>query len=63
MHNARLTTFNNLCDFCRPPPDSDEDSLNTRRLQMNLSIYGRHLSALVLLVGQHVRYHIEEKTG
>ncbi|VDN06174.1 unnamed protein product [Thelazia callipaeda] len=62
MHNARVMTTANLTDICRPPLIFEDDVLSTKRLQMNLSLYGRGLSSLVLLVKSDPMFHINEKT-
>lgn len=63
MHNARLLTSQSLTDLCRPPVLFEDDASATRRLQMNLTLYGRNLSGLVLLVGRDPMFHINERTG
>ncbi|MCP9262803.1 Protein C12orf4-like protein [Dirofilaria immitis] len=63
MHNARLLTSSSLADLCRPPLFSeDSDTSATRRLQMNLTLYGRNLSSLILLVERDPMFHINERT-
>uniref|UniRef100_A0A915PVJ0 Uncharacterized protein n=1 Tax=Setaria digitata TaxID=48799 RepID=A0A915PVJ0_9BILA len=62
MHNARLMTSQSLTDLCRPPPFFEDDVSATRRLQMNLTLYGRSLSGLILLVEKDPMYHINERT-
>ncbi|VDM17937.1 unnamed protein product [Wuchereria bancrofti] len=65
MHNARLLTSPSLTDLCRPPPvisESEDDASGTRRLQMNLTLYGRNLSGLVLLVERDPMFHVNERT-
>lgn len=63
MHNARLLTCSSLTDVCSPPLLFDDDALATRRLQMNLTLYGRGLNGLVLLVGRDPMFHVSERTG
>ncbi|VDP13353.1 unnamed protein product, partial [Onchocerca flexuosa] len=62
MHNARLLTSPSLTDLCRPPLFFDDDASATRRLQMNLTLYGRNLSSLILLVEQDPMFHFNERT-
>uniref|UniRef100_A0A0R3RXJ1 Macro domain-containing protein n=1 Tax=Elaeophora elaphi TaxID=1147741 RepID=A0A0R3RXJ1_9BILA len=62
MHNARLLTSPSLTDLCRPTVLFDDDAFATRRLQMNLTLYGRNLSGLVLLVERDPMFHINERT-
>lgn len=63
MHNARLLTSPSLTDLCRPPVFFEDDASTTRRLQMNLTLYGRNLSGLILLVERDPMFHINERTG
>ncbi|VIO97674.1 Uncharacterized protein BM_BM2950 [Brugia malayi] len=62
MHNVRLLTSPSLTDLCRPPVISEDDASATGRLQMNLTLYGRNLSGLVLLVEKDPMFHINERT-
>ncbi|KAL3984989.1 hypothetical protein ACH3XW_36770 [Acanthocheilonema viteae] len=62
MHNARLLTSPSLTDLCRPPIFFEDDAFATRRLQMNLTLYGRNLSGLVLLVERDSIFHINKRT-
>uniref|UniRef100_A0A8R1TVY5 Uncharacterized protein n=1 Tax=Onchocerca volvulus TaxID=6282 RepID=A0A8R1TVY5_ONCVO len=62
MHNARLLTSPSLTDLCRPPLFFDDDASATRRLQMNLTLYGRNLSSLILLVERDPMFHFNERT-
>ncbi|KHN80170.1 Uncharacterized protein C12orf4 -like protein [Toxocara canis] len=62
MHNARLMTCRRLSDLCRPSDVLDAGALDTRRLHMNLSLYRRGLSGLVLLVNRDPFFHIHNKT-
>lgn len=63
MHNARLLISPSLTNLCQPPVLFEDDASATRRLQMNLTLYGRNLSGLVLLVERDPMFHINERTG
>lgn len=64
MHNARLLTSSTLTDLCRPHVVFEDDNASaTRRLQMNLTLYGRNLSGLILLVERDPMFHINDRTG
>lgn len=63
MHNARLLTSRRLCDLCRPVQLEDVNTLDTRRLHMNLSLYRRALNGLLLLVDRNPLHHIHNRTG
>ncbi|CAG9537873.1 unnamed protein product, partial [Cercopithifilaria johnstoni] len=62
MHNARLLTSPDLTNLCRSPVLFEDDASATQRLQMNLTLYGRNLSGLVLLVERDPMFHISERT-
>ncbi|KAK6023363.1 Tubulin-tyrosine ligase family protein [Ostertagia ostertagi] len=53
MHNVRLLTANSMVELCTPVKDIDVSSL----LQMSISLYGRQLSGLVMLVPRDPLWH------
>ncbi|VDM67474.1 unnamed protein product, partial [Strongylus vulgaris] len=53
MHNVRLLTAKSMVDLCTPLKGTDVGSL----LQMSISLYGRQLSALIMLVSRDPLYH------
>lgn len=63
MHNARIVQFDRLIDVCHSHTKGDTDNVyNSRRLQSLMSLYGRDLSATVLLVGRDPLYHLHSNT-
>jgi hypothetical protein len=59
MHNARILSCASLADLCL----SQQDELHgSNRLHLLMSLYGRELSALVLIVGRDPRWHIHNRT-
>lgn len=63
MHNARIVQFDKLINACHSSArDFQEDVYNSRRLQSLMSLYGRDLSATVLLVGRDPLYHMHSNT-
>ncbi|RCN49128.1 hypothetical protein ANCCAN_04699 [Ancylostoma caninum] len=53
MHNVRLLTAKSMVDLCTPVRGADVGSL----LQMSISLYGRQLSALIMLVPRDPLWH------
>ncbi|KAL6744243.1 hypothetical protein Aduo_017197 [Ancylostoma duodenale] len=53
MHNVRLLTAKSMVDLCTPVKGADVGSL----LQMSISLYGRQLSALIMLVPRDPLWH------
>ncbi|KAK5964784.1 hypothetical protein GCK32_000462 [Trichostrongylus colubriformis] len=53
MHNVRLLTANSMVELCTPVKGVDVSSL----LQMSISLYGRQLSGLVMLVPRDPLWH------
>jgi hypothetical protein len=63
MHNARIVQFDKLINVCHSSArDLQEDVYNSRRLQSLMSLYGRDLSAGVLIVGRDPLYHMHSNT-
>ncbi|VDK50530.1 unnamed protein product, partial [Cylicostephanus goldi] len=56
MHNVRLLTAKSMVDLCTPLKGTDVGSL----LQMSISLYGRLLSATILLVPRDPLYHCSD---
>lgn len=63
MHNVRLLTCRLLSDMCRSQNSLNNKEFDSGRLYMNLSLYRRGLTGLILLVDREINYHIENKTG
>uniref|UniRef100_A0A1I8BY98 Uncharacterized protein n=1 Tax=Meloidogyne hapla TaxID=6305 RepID=A0A1I8BY98_MELHA len=71
-HNVRLLTCNRLSDLCLSQTFEDfshhqEDEnkdilLGSKRLNLLMNLYGRELSAAVLIVGRDPLWHIKQKT-
>ncbi|ETN73838.1 hypothetical protein NECAME_04230 [Necator americanus] len=53
MHNVRLLTAKSMVDLCTPVKSADVGSL----LQTSISLYGRQLSGLVMLVPRDPLWH------
>lgn len=64
MHNARILQCVNLSDLCKTTENDISDSalLDSRRLQLLMSLYGRELSSVVLLVGRDPLFHLQNRT-
>uniref|UniRef100_A0A914N7B9 Uncharacterized protein n=1 Tax=Meloidogyne incognita TaxID=6306 RepID=A0A914N7B9_MELIC len=65
-HNVRLLTCNCLSDLCLSQTFEDfphqEELLGSKRLHLLMNLYGRELSATVLIVGRDPLWHIKQKT-
>ncbi|VDL66196.1 unnamed protein product [Nippostrongylus brasiliensis] len=53
MHNVRLLTAKSMVELCAPVKNVDVSSL----LQMSISLYGKQLSGLVMLVPRDPMWH------
>ena len=62
MHNARILSCHRLSDLCISPT-SEEFEQHSKRLHLLMSLYGRELSAVVLLVGRDPLWHIKNRTA
>uniref|UniRef100_A0A915DWL3 Uncharacterized protein n=1 Tax=Ditylenchus dipsaci TaxID=166011 RepID=A0A915DWL3_9BILA len=66
MHNARILLCERLSDLCQAPSSSELNcshvDLDSRRLQMLMSLYIRDLTSVVLVVGRDPFYHIQNRT-
>lgn len=66
MHNARIVQFDKLVDVCHSLLNSgglkDDEVYTSGRLNSLMSLYGRDLSAVVLLVGRDPLYHLHSNT-
>ncbi|KAF7637391.1 hypothetical protein Mgra_00003135 [Meloidogyne graminicola] len=72
-HNVRLLTCNCLSDLCfsqtfeefshnQNNEENEDILLNSERLHFLMNLYGRELSAAVLIVGRDPLWHIKQKT-
>lgn len=61
MHNARIVQFDKLIEVCHHSSLND-DVYSSQRLQSLMSLYGRDLTAAVLLVGRDPLYHLHSNT-
>lgn len=66
MHNARIVQFDRPIDVCHSSLSGgnfkDDEVFTSRRLNSLMSLYGRDLSAAVLLVGRDPLYHMHSNT-
>uniref|UniRef100_A0A914E4H3 Uncharacterized protein n=1 Tax=Acrobeloides nanus TaxID=290746 RepID=A0A914E4H3_9BILA len=64
MHNARILQCDSLADLCKSTMNDHADSMlfDSRRLQLLMSLYGRELTSVVLLVGRDPLYHVHNRT-
>lgn len=64
MHNARIVQLDRLIDVFYPSSNGNfiDDVYTSKRLQSLMSLYGRDLSATVLLVGRDPLYHVHSNT-
>ncbi|KAI6214912.1 hypothetical protein M3Y94_00323900 [Aphelenchoides besseyi] len=64
MHNARIMQCSRLTDICHQSIGNEinQDIYNSQRLRLLMSLYGRDLSAAVILVGRDPLHHIVSQT-
>ncbi|KAI6241487.1 Protein of unknown function DUF2362 family-containing protein [Aphelenchoides fujianensis] len=64
MHNARIVQCSRLTDICHLPvgKECNEDFYNSQRLRSLMSLFGRDLSAAVILVERDPLYHVHSQT-